>query len=407
MKIGVVGLGYIGSVTAGVLAEAGNSVIGIEIDAKRLAGFKSGEPPIYEPGLKELIEKNHSRLEFSSDYSKLADADIVFLAVQTPTVNERIDLSYIFDAAEKANRQCKKAVLVIKSTVIPGTARELSKKISLPIVSNPEFTREGTAVEDTRKPDRVVIGAKDSHAADLVGKIWSFTGAPLLKTTNENAELIKYASNSFLATKISFINEIANLCESIPGADVEIVAKGMGYDKRIAPYFLKAGIGYGGSCFPKDTSAIASFAKELQSPLSIVESAIKVNSDRIERIVDILKAEIGKELKGKRIAVLGLAFKDDTDDIRGSQPIRLIERLLKESAAVNAYDPRVKIKIDGITRFENLEGCIKESDAVIVATEWGEFSNLKIMDKFVLDAKRILNPANFNNFRAIGLSWER
>lgn len=404
MKIGVVGLGYIGSVTAGVLAEAGNKVTGIEIDQNRLDAFKKGESPIYEPGLRELLRKNKARLNFTSDYSELKDADVAFITVPTPTVNGRIDLSYVFSAVKSVSGANKKAAIVIKSTVVPGTAKKVRTETGMDVVSNPEFTKEGTAVEDTRRPDRVIIGAKDKKSASLVEKIWKFTKSPVLKTTNENAELIKYASNSFLATKISFINEIADLCETIPGCDVEVVAKGMGFDKRISPYFLKAGIGYGGSCFPKDTAAIADFAKEKGSPLTLVESAIKINSARIDAVIDVLKAGLGGGLSGKRIGILGIAFKKDTDDTRGSQALKLMDKLKLEGALVNAYDPMARIDLHDVDRFKTKEECIKISDAIVIATEWDEFKDIKDAGKLVVDAKRILSPGNFKKFRAIGLS---
>jgi UDPglucose 6-dehydrogenase len=403
MQIGVVGLGYIGSVTAGVLAEAGNNVIGIEIDEKKLEEFKSGEPPIFEPGLKELLSKNRSKITFSSDYKKLKDVVAVFLTVPTPTEGGKINVEYIFKAAKSVREANKKAIIILKSTAVPGTAKRVRAETGATVISNPEFTKEGTAVEDTRSPDRVVIGGSDKDAISLVEKIWAFTKAPVLKTTNENAELIKYASNAFLATKISFINEIASLCEKIPGCDVEVVARGMGLDKRISSHFLKAGIGFGGSCFPKDTAAIASFSRELNSPLSIVEAGMKVNSDRVDHIIELLKPEFDSDLSGHKIGVLGLAFKGDTDDVRGSQAIKLVERLQNLGCIVNAYDSKVKAAPAGVNRFNNIKDCVDNSEALVVATEWEEFKTLKINDKLVIDGRRILDPSNFNKFKAIGL----
>ncbi len=403
MKIGVVGLGYIGSVTAGVLAEAGNEVIGVEIDQKRLDAFKSGEPPIYEPGLKELFGNNKSRLVFSSDYKELTDVEVVFLAVPTPTENGKINLDYVFQAAESVKAVNGRAILVIKSTVVPGTAKKINAKMDMIVVSNPEFTKEGTAVDDTRAPDRVVIGGSDQKALSSVERIWAFTKAPVLKTTNENAEMVKYASNSFLATKISFINEIANLCEKIPGCDVETVAKGMGFDKRISPYFLKAGIGYGGSCFPKDTSALQAFSREIGSPVTIVEAAIEVNSERTQRIVDLLKSEFKEPFSGHTVGVFGLTFKGDTDDTRGSQALKLVEALKSVGFKINVYDPMAKITPERTKRYKTKEECADDSDAIVVATDWGEFKTLSVKDKLVIDAKRILDPTKFNKFKAIGL----
>ena len=271
MKIGVVGLGYIGSVTSVALAEAGYEVIGVDIDESKVKALSAGEPPIYEPGLKEMLVKNVKRLEFSVDYNKLSEVDLIFVIVPTPNKDGKIYLKYVDDVVENIKKVNKNAIVIIKSTVLPGTASNLMQKTGMIIVSNPEFTKEGSAIDDTLKPDRVVIGGNNKNAIEKVKKIWEFTKSPIIETTNENAEMIKYASNSFLAVKVSYINEIANLCEKVPNCDVEVVARGMGLDKRIAPYFLKAGIGFGGSCFPKDTVAFISFARDLNENLSILQ----------------------------------------------------------------------------------------------------------------------------------------
>ncbi|MDE1767789.1 MAG: UDP-glucose/GDP-mannose dehydrogenase family protein, partial [Candidatus Micrarchaeota archaeon] len=303
MKIGVVGLGYVGIVTAAALAENKNEIVCVDIDPNKIKRLESGDPVIYEPDLKPLLKKNLKRMTFSLDYNKLNGCEAVFLSVPTPTKNGKADLSYVMAASKDMARIDRDVVLVVKSTVLPGTAAEFAQKTGLTIISNPEFTKEGTAVDDTLHPDRIVIGGSNKSALDLVERIWSFTGAPVIKTTNENAELIKYASNAFLATKISFINEIANLAEHIPGTDVEVIARGMGYDKRISPYFLKAGIGYGGSCLPKDTLAFSNFAKELGENLEIVEAAMKINDRRVEKVLSLIK-KYHKNLKGKKVAVL-------------------------------------------------------------------------------------------------------
>lgn len=401
MKIGVVGLGYIGLVTSVVLAEAGNDITGIDIDIAKIELLKKWEPCIYEPGLRELLKKNKNRLSFSSDYSKLSDTEVIFITVPTPTENGKANIRYVYSAVESIAEVNKKAVIVIKSTVLPGTARELAKKSGMTVVSNPEFTKEGTAVYDTLNPDRVVIGGNDKNAVEKVNYIWAFTKAPVIKTTNENAELIKYASNSFLATKISYINEIADLCEIIPGCDAEIIAEGMGLDKRIAPYFLKAGIGFGGSCFPKDTAALVTFSKELGKETKIVKAAMEVNEGRINKTVSLLRQQLG-DISKRRIGVLGITFKGDTDDIRGSQAIKLIKMLQSLDCYVNVYDPRAKDTPEGTRRFADLDSCIENSDALVIATEWTEFKSLKIENKPVIDMKRVLKPGSFKSLKSVG-----
>ncbi len=403
MKIGVVGLGYIGSVTAAALAEAGYNIVGIDIDESKVNSLKIAEPLLYEKGLKDLLSKNKDKFIFSTDYNSLKEVEIIFVIVPTPTKDNKIYLEYVIDAIESIKSVNPNALVVIKSTVLPGTARSLMEKTGLTIISNPEFTKEGTAIDDTLHPDRIVIGGQDKSAIEKVKEIWAFTNAPVLETTNENAEMIKYASNSFLALKVSFINEIANICEKTPNCDVEIVAKGMGFDKRIAPYFLKAGIGFGGSCFPKDTKAFLSFAKGLGEDLSIVESALHVNESRIERIIKELDNEFKDTEKPISIGVLGLTFKADTDDTRESQAIKLISALKSKGYKVNAYDPMAKVKLEDITLFRNVNECINASDVIVVATEWNEFKNLVIKDKFTLDMKRILDPAKVNKLKVVGL----
>ena len=283
MRIGIVGLGYVGLVTAAVLANSGNSVTGVDVDVSRIQSLRAGKSPIFEPQLDERIRTAKDNLEFSSDYSKLSNSETIFLCVPTPNLVNRIDLRYVMSAASEVKKYSPSSNLVIKSTVLPGTARKVSELTGMNVVSNPEFTREGSAVHDTEKPDRIIIGGK---SVDAVKKLWEFTGSPVIVTTNENAELIKYASNAFLAVKISFINQIADLCERIPDTDVNVVAEGMGMDRRIGREFLKAGLGYGGSCFPKDTLAISSFAVENGVNLSIVNSAIQYNEERVPFLVN-------------------------------------------------------------------------------------------------------------------------
>ena len=393
MKIGIVGLGYVGLVTAVALANAGNEIIGIDIDESKANSLKDHKLTIYEPGLKEAFESAYNKIMFSTDYSLLRGPEIVYVIVPTPTVGGKIVLDYVFDACDRIKAVDVNSIIVIKSTVVPGTARKISEKLGMTVVSNPEFTKEGTAIEDTIHPDRIVIGSDNQKALDIITELWSFTNVPILKTTNENAELIKYASNAFLATKISFINEIANLCEKIPGADVEIVAKGMGFDKRIAPYFLRAGIGYGGSCFPKDTKAITEFARGLGEQLKIIEATIEVNEDRVNRVYKMINVLLHGKIAN--IGILGMAFKDNTNDTRESQSLKLINKLKSEGFNVNVYDPIVKVGIENVNKCNSIEECIASSDMLIITTEWKEFKNIKT-SKPIIDAKRILDPSKDN-----------
>ena len=401
MKIGVLGLGYVGLVTAAVLAARNNQVIGIDVDASKIRLLQSGKLPIFEPGLPERVEAGRNNLSFSTEYSDLSNCDAVFICVPTPNVGRKIDLRYVLSASEGVKRYNASADLVIKSTVLPGTARIVSNAIGMNVVSNPEFTREGSAVQDTEKPDRIVIGG--AHV-DQVKKIWEFTGSPMLVTTNENAELIKYASNAFLAVKISFINQIADLCERVPNTDVNVVAEGMGLDKRIGREFLRAGIGYGGSCFPKDTVAISTFAEEKGVDLTIVRTTIDYNEVRVETLVGRMKEKLGS-LKGKKVCVLGLSFKDNTDDIRESRSIRIIESLKKEGAVVNTYDPVVRY-MDDIDISSDLKECISFSDIVITATEWKDFSEIDpslLKGKRVFDFRRIFDPKRVELAMGVGI----
>lgn len=402
MKVAVIGLGFVGLVTATVLAEQGNPVTCIDTDEKKIGILRTGDLYIYEPELKDLLEKNRARITFASDYSLLTGSEVAFICVPTPTVNGKINLSYVRDSVLAVNSADKNVTIAIKSTVVPGTASELSSIIRRGIVSNPEFLREGNAIEDTLHPDRIVIGGKSVGDIEKVRNLWEFTGAPSLITANENAELIKYASNAFLATKISFINEIANLCESIPCADVAIVAQAMGMDHRIGKDFLRAGIGFGGSCFPKDTMALVSYAEEKGIDLRIVKSTIEVNKARVKHAAEIIEEEVG-DLKGRSICVLGLAFKDNTNDLRESKSLELINELKAKGANIRAYDPVVK-ELDGLEMVSRIEEC-EGTDCVVVASEWKEFETNSLFEraKKVVDLKKIVNRKVHPNVRAIGV----
>jgi len=402
MRIGIVGLGIVGLATGVVLAEQGHKIIGVDIDQSKVKGLECKRSPIYEPGLQEMLERYFHNFTFTTDYGLLSDTDLVFITVSTPTIDGKIYLGYVFDAAKRLGDVLKRndTIVVIKSTVVPGTARKVKEIVKNDVVSNPEFLREGSAILDTKNPDRIVIGSENKESGDLVENLWKFTNAPVIRTTWEEAEMIKYAANSFLAVKISFINEIANLCEKLKDCDVTVVAKAIGMDKRISPYFLNAGIGWGGSCFPKDTQAIVSFARDLEEELKIVEAAIKVNNERVNRVVSMLKGFI----KEGNVCVLGVAFKPNTDDTRESVAIKLIKTLKSEGYKVVAYDPKAKTNE---AEMVGLDECIRIADAVIIATEWDEFKGLeeRLRGKFVIDGRRILDPSKMEKgkFKAIGL----
>ena len=401
MKIGIIGMGYVGLVTSAVLANHGNHVVGVDIDTEKITKLKNNSIPIFEPQLEKYINENNKRLEFSTDYRSLIDREAVFICTPTPTKNGRIDTSYVEKSCRNLKNVNPNCTVIIKSTVVPGTAKRIINETKMDVITNPEFTREGSAIFDTENPDRIVIGGANTS---LVEKIWSFTESPIITTTNENAELIKYASNSFLAMKISFINEIANLCERIPGADVDVIAKGMGYDKRIAPLFLKAGIGYGGSCFPKDTEALYGFAQDNGVHMTLIEAVMEINQTRVAHAINLIETH-NNNFKGKKIGVLGIAFKDNTDDIRESKAIEVVNTLVQKGYEVSVFDPSVKKINLNVKICNSIDECVKESDVIVIAGEWNEFRSLETMDisKPVFDLKRILDKNSINNYRGIGL----
>ncbi|MGP6221078.1 UDP-glucose dehydrogenase family protein [Caldiplasma sukawensis] len=401
MKVAIVGLGYVGLVTAAVLASHGNEVVGIDVDRKKISMLLEGKTPIFEPMLEETLKKSALNLKFSNNFEDIDGCVLTYLCVPTPNLNGKIDLKYVFSAAEEVSKKNRNTTIVIKSTVLPGTAKKVSENTGLNVISNPEFTREGSAIQDTERPDRIIIGGRST---ELIEKLWSFTKAPILITTNENAELIKYASNAFLAVKISFINQIADLCEQIPNTDVNVIAEGMGMDKRIGKDFLKAGLGYGGSCFPKDTIAISSFAKEKGVDMTIVNSAIHYNDSRVKQLAKKIN-DLSGSVKGKRVCILGLSFKDNTDDIRESRSLLLYKELENYGAILKAYDPVVR-NIKDVNICENMEECIDYSEIVVTSTEWSQFSNIKgemLKEKMVFDLRRILDPKTIDLMMGVGI----
>jgi UDPglucose 6-dehydrogenase len=391
MKIAVVGTGYVGLVTGTCFAETGNKVTCVDIDEKKVQKLSGGIITIYEPGLEKLFQRNlkEERLHFTTDLEAgIKDADIVFLALPTPPDEDgSADLKYILGVANDLGKLLTGyKVIVNKSTVPVGTARKVTDAIrknyngEVDVVSNPEFLREGVAVEDFMKPDRVVVGTKSERAIKLMGDLYApfvRQGNPVIFMDEESAELTKYAANSFLATKISFMNEIARVCERI-GADVDMVRRGMGSDERIGKRFLFPGIGYGGSCFPKDVQALVRSSHEVDYNFKILNAVMEVNEDQKLHLLPKIKKYFNNDLVGKKFALWGLAFKPNTDDIREAPALYIIKSLVGEGATVCAYDPEamsnVKAMLDGVIDYaEGQYECLQDADALIIATEWNEF----------------------------------
>ena len=440
-NISVIGAGYVGLCTAVGFASKGCNVISSDNDHEKVMKINEGVPPFHEPGLQERLNQGIKNGTFKCLFNRTKTAvlqtDLTFITVGTPSkADGSIDLKFIEAASHEIGKAIRKKqsyhVAIIKSTVIPGTTQDIVKPIlekesrkecgkEFGLCMNPEFLRQGSAFQDTLNADRVVIGSHDKKAGDAVEDLYKeFYGKnkpPIIRTSLSTAELIKYASNSLLATKISFINMIANICEKIPGADVKTVAAAMGLDKRIGPLFLDAGLGYGGSCFPKDVKALIACSEALGYHPELLESVEKVNKTQPLKAVQFCRDQLGN-LEGKNIAILGLAFKPDTDDMREARVIPIVNRLLKEGANITAYDP-VAISV-AKTIFKNkikyansaLE-CLKDADCCILVTEWEEFKKLtpenfkaKMKQPTLIDGRRIYDPELFKNkmkFAAIGL----
>ena len=415
-KITFVGTGYVGLVGGAGISEFGHQVTCADIDQNKIERLKAGEIPIYEPGLESLVKQNvaKGRLCFSHDVPEsIQNADIIFVAVGTPQgSNKKANLSAIESVAKTIGENLNGyKIICTKSTVPIGTGKRIEEIIrsvnpngDFDYVSNPEFLREGAAVKDFLHPDRVVIGTRTQKAIDFMGEVYRplyINETPIISTTVETAEMIKYAANAFLSLKISYINEIANLCESV-GADVHEVARAMGLDGRISAKFLHPGPGYGGSCFPKDTHALAAIGQKNDSPLLTVEAAIKTNASQKVRMVDKLKRLMGGSFKGKTVAVLGLAFKPHTDDVREAASIVIVSNLAESGATVQAYDPiamdNFKNHFPNIQYFDSWQDAVKNADACILLTEWNEFRGMdlnKLKDlmktPILLDTKNIIS----------------
>jgi UDPglucose 6-dehydrogenase len=397
MKITVIGAGYVGLVSAACFSDFGYEVTCVDRDPRKLAMLENGEIPIYEQGLEPIVSANRAagRLIFTDRLKEaVAQADVVLIAVGTPTRDgeDAADLSYVYAAGEEiAKAMSGFTVIVTKSTVPVGTAAKLREIISktrpdgdFEVASNPEFMREGSAVEDFLRPDRVVVGVNSERAEKVLSQLYrplTAKNVPLVVTSCEAAEVIKYAANTFLATRIAFVNQLADLCEKV-GADIEDVARGMGLDKRIGLQFLSPGPGFGGSCFPKDTRALVHTARQQGNPFSIVENVIAANEQRKVALADRVQQAVGGTLAGKRIAILGIAFKAETDDIRDAAALTVIPELQKRGASVAAFDP---VAMDnGRQAFESVQWCadaysaVIGSDAVVILTEWNVFRGLDL-----------------------------
>jgi UDPglucose 6-dehydrogenase len=394
MKISVVGTGYVGLVTGVALSHIGHHVTCIDIDETKVEKMRQGISPIYEPGLEELMKENiqAGRLFFTTSHQEgFKDVDVIYIAVGTPEKEDgSANLMYVEQAVRDIAANITKDVIVVtKSTVPVGTNHYIKelldslvpKHIHVEVVSNPEFLREGSSVYDTFHGDRIVIGADSEEAAKVIEEINKPFGIPIFKTDIRSAEMIKYASNAFLATKISFINEIANICEKV-GADVESVALGMGMDKRIGSMFLRAGIGYGGSCFPKDTKALAKIAANIDYDFELLKAVIKVNSKQQRILIDKAKERFGS-LAGKKIALLGLSFKPNTDDMREAASIVVSKELIAEGAEIVAYDPVAienakKVLPQEVVYTESIEAVLENADMAFILTEWAQIKGLDL-----------------------------
>jgi UDPglucose 6-dehydrogenase len=436
MKIGVVGTGYVGLVTGACFAEFGVDVCCVDTDAAKVARLRDGHIPIHEPGLEELVQKNlrEGRLQFTTSHEEAtADALAIFIAVGTPSLpGGEADLSYVTDVARTIGEQLNGyKVIVTKATVPAGTGAMIRKVIeetlerrrargerthSFSIASNPEFLREGSAVEDFLRPNRVVIGADDDQAVAILKDLYRplyLIETPIVVTDVVTAELIKYASNAFLAMKVSYINEIANLAEEL-GADVHMVAKGMGLDQRIGSKFLHPGPGYGGSCFPKDTRALAHIGRNAGVPMQLVEAAIRVNDAQMGRMAEKVRRALGRPVQGATVAVLGLSFKPSTDDLRESRSMALCRILLAEGATVRAHDPvalqAAKAELPALVACSDPMDAARGADLLVLATEWNQYRRLDLARlRELLEQPQLLDLRNVydrEQATAAGLRYE-
>jgi UDPglucose 6-dehydrogenase len=417
MKISIIGTGYVGLVQGACFADTGNSVICMDVDEKKIANLKKGIIPIYEPGLDEVVKRNtqYGRLFFSTDLkSAVEKSKIIFLCLPTPQSEDgSADLTHVLGVSEKiAGYLNEDKILISKSTVPVGTVERLEQLFkkkgqhTVEVVSNPEFLKEGTALQDSLKPDRIIIGTRDKKTAEILTELYEpfvRTGNPIIIMDEKSAELTKYAANSYLATKITFMNDMANLCEAV-GADIEWIRKGIGSDPRIGKHFLFAGIGYGGSCFPKDVKALIKTSGDHGHKLGILEEVDKINQNQKSLLVTKIKKHFSGSLKNKTIAIWGIAFKPQTDDIRDAPSLVIIESLLKEGAKVRVHDPAAmqnakKVFGSRVHYCESSFDALKDADALAVVTEWNEFrkpdfQRMKTLMKeyIIFDGRNIYDP---------------
>lgn len=439
LTVSFFGIGYVGLTTAACLASKGIKAICFDVDEKKIETVNKGSAPFFEPNLDILVKEYVTRGYLSATASSstaVLQSDVTFMTVGTPSKGDgSIDLTYVKSAAQMIGKalsqKSKYHTVVVKSTVVPTTTEKVVKPEleassglrstrGFGLCVNPEFLREGNAVEDTLRPDRIVIGELNKKSGDTLELLYKAVYSELpqvIRTTPVNAEMIKYANNAFLATKVSFINQIANLCQITAGADVETVAKAIGMDKRIGPYFLRAGLGWGGSCFPKDLKALSKFADSNGIRLAIIDAAIEVNDHQPLTAIQIAEESLG-DLRGKHFSILGLSFKAGSDDLRGAVSIPIIRELLRRKARVFVYDPaamhNAKLVFGNKVDFsQSVLDCLKDSDCCIIVTEWEDFKQLNSNDfvremrnPFIIDGRRIYNPRKFSSklrYAAIGL----
>ena len=420
MRIAIIGSGYVGLVSGACFADFGHIVTSVDRDAAKIAALQDGKMPIYEPGLSSLVETNvrEERLTFSTDiFAAVHQAEVVFIAVGTPTRGDegQADLRFVYAAAKEIAVAIKGFTVVVNKSTVPvgtgdeveGIIRAVSPGADFAVVSNPEFLREGAAIYDFKHPDRIVVGADDPRAVALMHEAYRplyLNAAPFLFTARRTAELIKYAANGFLATKVAFINEMADLCEKA-GADVQDVARGIGLDNRIGSKFLHAGPGFGGSCFPKDTLALAQTARELGAPTSIIEAVAETNRRRKHRMAQKVIAACGGSVADKMVAILGLAFKQNTDDMREAPAMDIISALQEAGASIRAYDPQAieqaRPMLPNVTFCQNAYACAEGASALVIVTEWDAFRALDLdrmkqalIEPVVVDLRNIYSPSD-------------
>lgn len=427
MKIGVIGAGYVGLVTGACLARLGHTVICVDNDEQKIHTLKNGKIPFYEPGLYEMVMDNVAvkRLSFATRIAKIVNhCEVIFICVNTPPKPDgSTDLTYIGNVTKEIAKHLKKYCLIVDKSTVPVQTGEwvyktirkyIPKKITFDVASNPEFLREGSAIEDFLKPDRIVIGVSSARAERIFRKLYGSMKAPVIVADIKSAELIKHASNSFLATKISFANALSRICDAV-GADVERVTLGMGFDPRIGNQFLRAGAGFGGSCFPKDLSAFLHISDQLGVRFELLAEVLRINETQAQYFVEKILDEM-KSLKGKTVGVLGLAFKSDTDDMRCAPSLAIIPMLQKYGAVVHAYDPQAMHKskaiFQGVKFAANAHEAVKGAHAIVLLTEWKEFLNLDwkqlrhlMKQSFFFDGRNMFQPEDMkrNGFRYVSI----